>query len=171
MINSFNVFVISLYKARCWPGARIDANRGKRSYEWKMDTLVRQNKRKEKVKGAEKRFEEMHRERQRSVSSRHRSRVSISPRFISVQSITDFDRGFYLSIFYYFLAPLEYRSSMGLIRVHYLLGVEMVWFMVEGIVINCGRNFAAIFYKELHLHKVQFITDIFNSFFFFFFKA
>lgn len=45
-----------LYKARCWPGARIDANRGKRSYEWKMDTLVRQNKRKEKVKGAEKRF-------------------------------------------------------------------------------------------------------------------
>lgn len=60
MINSFNVFVISLYKARCWPDARIDANRGKRSYEWKMDTLVRQNKRKEKVKGAEKRFEEMH---------------------------------------------------------------------------------------------------------------
>lgn len=96
----------------------------------------------------------MHRERQRSVSSRHRSPVSISPRFISVQSITDFDRGFYLSIFYYFLAPLEYRSSMELIRVHYLLGVEMVWFMFEGIAINCGRNFAAIFYKELHLHKV-----------------
>ena len=109
----------------------------------------------------------MHRERQRSVSSRHRSRVSISPRFISVQSITDFDRGFYLSIFYYFLAPLEYRSSMGLIRVHYLLGVEMVWFMFEGIAINCGRNFAAIFYKEYTYIKCNSLPIFLTLFFFF----
>lgn len=93
-----------------------------------MDTLVRQNKRKEKAKGADSR-KRMHRESSGACRV-DTDRVSISSRFISVQSITDFDRGFYLSIFY-FLAPLEYRSSDGLYI--YIYGFELFTRCTDGL--------------------------------------
>lgn len=129
--------------------ARIDANRGKRSYEWKMDTLVRQNKRKEKAKGADSR-KRMHRERQRNVSSRHRSRID----FLSLYLGTIDNRFWPRLLFVNFLLSSTVRISiLGWVLYiyiymdsNYLLDVQMVYGRENRN--NCTRNFAATFTRD-----------------------
>lgn len=131
-------------------GARIDANQGKRSYEWKMDTLVRQNKRKEKAKGADSR-KRMHRERQRSVSSRHRSRID----FLSLYLGTIDNRFWPRLLFVNFLLSSTVRISILGWVIYIYIWIRTIysmyrWFMVERIVITVQGILPRLLQGMLH---------------------
>lgn len=131
-------------------GARIDANQGKRSYEWKMDTLVRQNKRKQKAKRADSR-KRMHRERQRSVSSRHWSRID----FLSLYLGTIDNRFWPRLLFVNFLLSSTVRISILGWVIYIYTWIRTIysmyrWFMVERIVITVQGILLRLLQGMLH---------------------
>lgn len=126
-----------------------------------MDTLVRQNKRKEKAKGADSR-KRMHRERQRSVSSRHRSRID----FLSLYLGTIDNRFWPRLLFVNFLLSSTVRISiLGWVIYIWIRTIYSMyrWFMVERIVITVQGILPRLLLKGCFIKCNS--LYIFNSFF------